>query len=71
MANHPNRSKLRKRQKMTMLDKEKVAKVLEGTNAQLKAEGKTLQQVADEQKTKALEGMKALHSDPKFAANRG
>lgn len=56
---------------MAMLDKAKVQESLTKFNATLAAEGKTLQEAADAEKTKALEKMQALHKDPQFAKNRG
>lgn len=52
---------------MALLDKAKLKDGLATLNAELDKNGKTLQQVADENKTAALENMKALNDDPKYA----
>jgi tellurite resistance protein len=45
------------------LNKDKMQKALD----ELNASGKSLQQLADEQKTEALENMKGLKDDPDYA----
>jgi hypothetical protein len=52
---------------MALLDKEKLKAGLAVLNADLEKQGKTLQQVADEQKTAALANMKTLNDDPAYA----
>jgi len=52
---------------MAMLDKVKFKTAIDTMNADLAKSGKTLQEVADEQKTEALAKMKKLNDDPAYA----
>ncbi len=52
---------------MGQIDKAKFQAALDKVNAELEADGKTLQDRADETKTAALEKMKKTHTDPAYA----
>lgn len=52
---------------MAMLDNKKLQAGLDVLNADLAKRNKTMQEVADEDKTAALEKMKATTNDPAYA----
>lgn len=52
---------------MTMLDNKKLQAGLDVLTADLAKRNKTMQEVADEDKTAALEKMKATTNDPAYA----
>jgi hypothetical protein len=49
------------------IDKQKMQAALDKLNAELKASGKTLEEAEYDDKTEALNKMKTLSDDPKYA----